>query len=155
MHRVGSVGTSRADGVVARIPCLRTKRAVRLTICCLQAIGLASKLHELHSSLSVDQNYLARISTQERQPQWEEGMLNARSTDRPRVLCSSLTPMLLRCVRGRSHAGRRQVTPAEHDALIALLTPCSFGEASGRRRRLVVRSSARPGTDAALALNVR
>ena len=35
-------------------------------------IGMATKLHGLLSPLSVDQNYLARVSTQEGQPQWEE-----------------------------------------------------------------------------------
>ena len=39
-----------------------------------QAIGLATKLHALHTSLSVDQNYLSRVSAQEGQGShgWEE-----------------------------------------------------------------------------------
>ena len=38
-----------------------------------KAISLASRLHELHGSLSVDQNYLMRMSTHERsQPQFDE-----------------------------------------------------------------------------------
>lgn len=42
------------------------------------AISLAAKLQDLHSSLAVDQNYLARIATQDRQPQWgdEESLLS-------------------------------------------------------------------------------
>jgi COP9 signalosome complex subunit 3 len=43
------------------------------------AIGLAGKLHELHSSLAIDQHYLARISTQERlQPQWDDEAMLAK-----------------------------------------------------------------------------
>ena len=38
----------------------------------VQAIGLAGKLQALHSSLSTDHNYLARLNAHEGQPQWEE-----------------------------------------------------------------------------------
>ena len=45
-----------------------------------EAIALATKLHDLHSSLAVDHHYLGRLSTQERQPQWDpdEAMLLAK-----------------------------------------------------------------------------
>jgi len=36
------------------------------------AIALNSKLHELHNSLCTDSLYLARVSAQDRQPQWDE-----------------------------------------------------------------------------------
>ena len=39
------------------------------------AISLSTKLSELHASLSTDPHYLARIATQERQPQWDEDAL--------------------------------------------------------------------------------
>ena len=37
-----------------------------------QAVGMATKLHGVLASLSVDHNYLARAVTAEAQPQWEE-----------------------------------------------------------------------------------
>lgn len=43
-----------------------------------KAIGLAGKLHELHSSLAIDQHYLARVASQERQPQWDEEAMLAK-----------------------------------------------------------------------------
>lgn len=36
------------------------------------AIALNSKLHDLHNSLCTDSAYLARVSAQDRQPQWDE-----------------------------------------------------------------------------------
>ena len=43
-----------------------------------QVVGLATKLHTLLGSLAVDQNFLARVSATEGQPQWaeEEAMLS-------------------------------------------------------------------------------
>jgi len=36
------------------------------------AISLATKLQDLHSTIATDRNYLARVSAQDRQPQWNE-----------------------------------------------------------------------------------
>ena len=46
---------------------------VMLTQAAMQAaIALAARLTELHSSLSTDQHYLARVTNQERQPAFDD-----------------------------------------------------------------------------------
>ncbi len=39
------------------------------------AIGLAGKLTELHASLATDQHYLARVTSQERAPMFDDDAL--------------------------------------------------------------------------------
>jgi hypothetical protein len=46
--------------------------AVQMETALQGAIALASRLHELHASLATDSHYLARVTSHERQPQWDD-----------------------------------------------------------------------------------
>ena len=46
--------------------------AVQLETALQSAISLAGRMEELHASLLTDQHYLARVTSKERQPQWDD-----------------------------------------------------------------------------------